>query len=317
MDCSIIPTKFPHIFQISTTDFFYPIVDDPYMQGKIAAANVLSDLYSLGVVECDNVLMLLAMSTEMTNLERDVVTKLMISGFNDAVNLAESKVTGGQTVLNPWPTIGGVAMVALNESDFIVPESARPGDVIVLTKPIGTQISVLLNQWIEDPNQWSKYQNIFSREKVKELYNYTMLSMARLNKTGAKLMHKYNAHGCTDVTGFGLLGHADNLAKNQKENVNFEIHSLPIIEGFDEIGKISPGLKLLQGYSPETSGGLLITLAEENAQAFCHEIQQIDECPAWIIGRVVKSDKSREFNEAKIIDNPKIIRVSPNLSKIY
>jgi hypothetical protein len=114
MDCSVVPLKHQDLFLISTTDYFYPSVEDPYIQvtipfayfhrrfstqGKIGAANVLSDLYAMGIVNCDNVLMILAASTDMNKDDRKIVTSLMIKGFTDQVKDAESIVTGGQTVV--------------------------------------------------------------------------------------------------------------------------------------------------------------------------------------------------------------------------
>jgi len=99
MDCSVTPTKIPNIKLVQTTDYFYPLVDDPYMQGMIGCANVLSDLYALGVVNCDNMLMILAASTDMDKNEQQIVTRLMIEGFNDQAKYASTTVTGGQSVV--------------------------------------------------------------------------------------------------------------------------------------------------------------------------------------------------------------------------
>jgi selenide,water dikinase len=214
MDCSVQPLKHKGLYMISTTDFFYPLVDDPYMQGRIGAANVLSDLYALGVVNCDNVLMILAASRDMSKLQRDVSTRLMIEGFNDAAKEAETEVTGGQTVLNPWPIIGGAATAICTQDEFIMPRNAVPGDVIVLTKPLGTQVAVNVNQWRFKEQSWAAIEGIITKEEAERAYNVAMESMARLNRNAAKLMHKYGAHAATDVTGFGILGHGRNLAAN-------------------------------------------------------------------------------------------------------
>ena len=90
------------------------------MQGKIACANVLSDLYATGVWQCDNMLMLLGISTELKMSERETVTKLVIKGFNDLAREAETKINGGQTVLNPWYIIGGVATSICSDDEFIM-----------------------------------------------------------------------------------------------------------------------------------------------------------------------------------------------------
>lgn len=95
-------------------------MDDPYLQGKIACANVLSDLYAMGVTDCDNMLMLLGVSIDMTSKEREVVTSLIINGFNDLAKEAGTTVNGGQSVLNPWYIIGGVASSVVSSSEFIM-----------------------------------------------------------------------------------------------------------------------------------------------------------------------------------------------------
>jgi len=288
MDCSVTPLK-KGLFMITTTDFFYPSIDDPYIQGKIGCANVLSDLYSMGVVECDTMLMLLAASNEMPEDCRDIVTKMILRGFNDLANEAGTAVTGGQTVLNPWPIVGGVATSVVSAEEYIYPVNAIPGDVLVLTKPLGTQIAVNAYQWLNKGQPFDRIKDIITIEQVHYAFRVAMDSMSRLNKNGAKLMHKYHAHAATDVTGFGIIGHARNLAQNQHAKINFEIHTLPIIKKMREVDEKVKIWKLLQGFSAETSGGLLIALPESEAQKFCEEIYELDKRPAWIIGRVVAS----------------------------
>ena len=120
LDSCVLPTRHKGLKLIQTTDFFYPLVDDPYVQGKIACANVLSDLYATGVTECDNVLMLLGVSNQFNSHEKSVVTRLVIQGFNDLAREAGTSVNGGQTVLNPWFIIGGVATSVVSEDEFIM-----------------------------------------------------------------------------------------------------------------------------------------------------------------------------------------------------
>lgn len=111
------------------------------------------------------------------------------------------------------------------------------GDVLVLTKPLGTQVAVNAHQWLDQPERWNRIKLVVSDEDVRRAYQRSMDSMARLNRTAALLMHKYNAHGATDITGFGLLGHAQNLARNQKNEVSFVIHNLPIIAKMASVAK--------------------------------------------------------------------------------
>jgi len=294
---------------VSKTDFFYPLVDDPYIQGKIGASNVLSDMYAMGVVQIDNVLMILGASKNMEMADRDIVTRKMIEGFNDTCKEAGVECTGGQTVLNPWPIIGGTAMSACLQGEFIEPVSAVPGDLIVLTKPLGTQIVVNLNEWrqLKDQTQWNRSLEVLSPEEAFASLQIGLESMTRLNKEGAKLMHKYKAHACTDVTGFGILGHANNLVSNQKAHVDFEITVLPIINKMADVAKHLSFSKLLEGYSPETSGGLFVCLSADVAQSFVDEIRSIAGKPAWIIGRVVEAQKP-STNQARLV-NPTILPV--------
>merc|ERR1712212_288221 len=301
MDASITPLRHSGLSLVQTTDFFYPLVEDPYMQGKIACANVLSDLYAMGVTECDNMLMLLAVSTKMTEKERDVVVPLMMRGFKDCALEANSAVTGGQTVMNPWCTIGGVATTVCQPNEFIIPDSAVVGDVLVLTKPLGTQVAVNAHQWLDQPERWNRIKLVVSEEDVRKAYQRGMDSMARLNRTGARLMHKYFAHGATDVSGFGLLGHAQALARNQVHEVSFVIHNLPIIAKMSSLAKSCESMfQLHQGRSAEISGGLLICLPKEKAVAFCKDILKMEGCPAWIIGVVEKGHRT-----ARVIERPR------------
>jgi len=294
---------------VSTTDYFYPSVDDPYMQGRIGAANVLSDLYATGVVNCDNMLMILAASTDMSLLQREVCSKLIIEGFNDVAKEAETEVTGGQSVLNPWPIIGGVATSVCTQEEIIMPTNAVPGDVIVLTKPLGIQVASNVNQWRYLENRWNDIQDVITREEAERAYNVAMKSMARINRNGAKLMHKYGAHAATDITGFGIIGHGRNLARNQKAAVNFEIHTLPIIRFMKEVDDKVNRYNLMKGLSAETSGGLFICLSPDKADAFCKELETLDNFPAWIIGRVVASNNEVSQNTCNIVDNPTVISV--------
>lgn len=305
MDSSVTPLRHGGLCLVQTTDFFYPLVDDPYMMGKIACANVLSDLYAMGVTECDNMLMLLGVSTKMTEKERDVVIPLIMRGFKDSAWEAGTTVTGGQTVVNPWCTIGGVATSVCQPNEYIVPDNAVVGDVLVLTKPLGTQVAVNAHQWLEQPERWNRIKLVVSEDDVRKAYQRSMDSMARLNRIAARLMHKYNAHGATDVTGFGLLGHAQNLARHQKNEVSFVIHNLPVIAKMAAVAKACGNMfQLLQGHSPETSGGLLICLPREQAAAYCKDIEKQEGYQAWIIGIVEKGNRS-----ARIIDKPRIIEV--------
>eukprot|EP01139_Manchomonas_bermudensis_P025696 Amastigsp_a846303_22.p1 type:complete len:304 gc:universal Amastigsp_a846303_22:322-1233(+) len=302
MDCSIMPTGVPGVVSIQTTDFFYPLVEDPYVQGMIACANVLSDLFSLGVARCDNMLMLLASSRDMEPDDRKKVTKEMMRGFNDLARKAGTLVTGGQTVLNPWPIIGGVASCVCPADGYVDPFSAQPGDVIVLTKPLGTQLAVNAHQWLHQPERWAKVDGVVTREEVLRAYALAMASMARLNQNGARLMRKFGAHGATDVTGFGFLGHAQNFAAHQTAAVDVVLHTLPVLAAMPAINKVVD-FKLLEGFSAETSGGLLIALPPSVVAAFVAELEGLDGWPVWVVGDVVDGSRTARFaSELKVLE---------------
>lgn len=311
MDCSVVPhKKRTDLSIISTTDFFYPLVDDPYIQGKIGACNVLSDMYALGVVDVDNMLMILSVAQEMSATERDIVTQKMIAGFNDLCNEADVECTGGQTVFNPWPIIGGTAMSVCTNQEFLLPVNAVVGDVLVLTKPLGTRIAVNLNEWLQlsDRTKWEKCAGVITEAQAREAYGKAVASMVRLNRNAAKLMHTLGAHAATDVTGFGILGHAGNLAQNQNASVDFEISVLPMIRNTPEIAELFPFFNLMKGTAAETSGGLLVALPSDKAKEFCTKLEEQDHWPAWIIGKVVAA-RDPNKNSAYIVPDPTIILI--------
>lgn len=307
LDCAVVKTKFPGIYSISTTDFFYPSVDDPYVQGKIAACNVLSDMYAMGVTEVDTMLMILGVSVDMEPDAMDYVTKELIRGFNDQARVAVTNVTGGQTVRNPWPMIGGVASSTCREGeDFIRPVHGEPGDVIVLTKPLGTQLAVNMFEWLRTAAKFNRVRAVLSVEDVVASYKMAMESMSTLNLEGARLMWKHHAHGCTDVTGFGVTGHAMNLAAEQEKAVDLVVDTLPIIKNMARVeSHLNNNWNLFKGRSAETSGGLMIMMRPEDAEAYIKEYKEITGHDAWIIGKVVEGQR-----KGYVVENPTLIEVT-------
>lgn len=367
-----MPSRFPGISTVQTTDFFYPLVEDPYLQGRIACANVLSDLYAMGVSHCDNLLMLLAASREMEPSARRIVTRRMIEGFRDTAKEAGSVVTGGQTVLNPWPIIGGVASTVCKDEEIVMPTRIVPGNVFVLTKPLGTQVAVNLRQWAKrkDKNAslWSRAfeawektvhrahehtheHNSLKRKDnpaaphqdqdhvqdhdhhhhdqgqghdasrhaalfesfVSASFSKAQESMCRLNRAGASLMLPLGCTGATDVTGFGILGHASNLAGNQAVPLEICIRRIPVIAGMRSIDNGLNGMfGLEKGRSAETSGGLLAAFpTEKDALRFIEELEAKDGCKAWIVGEAknLDTEKRGNVNTAYIADDVAFIEV--------
>jgi len=306
MDCCITPLRHGGLSLVQTTDFFYPLVDDPYMQGRIACANVLSDLYAMGVHECDNVGLLCGIPMKLTEKEKDVVIGLLLKGFKDCAEEGGATVNGGQIINNPWLTIGGIASSICETAEFIAPDGAILGDVLVLTKPLGTQVAVNAHQWMDQKKErWARIKMVIGEDETRKAYQRATVSMARLNRTAALMMHKYDAHCATDITGYGILGHASNMAKCQKNPVSFVIHNLPVIAKMAAVTKaVGNMFGLLAGSSAETSGGLLICLPREQAAAFCKDIEKTEGYPAWIVGIVERGERL-----ARIIEKPRIIEV--------
>uniref|UniRef100_A0A7S1TI12 Selenide, water dikinase n=1 Tax=Compsopogon caeruleus TaxID=31354 RepID=A0A7S1TI12_9RHOD len=312
MDCSVRPLEVGRgaglsIALVSTIDFFFPLVEDPVLMGRIGCANTLSDLYAMGVSRCDNMLMVLAASRDMPPGVQEIVTRAMVRGFKDAASEGGVTVTGGQSILNPWPIIGGVAQSVVSMDELVFPNGAQVRDLIVLTKPLGTQIAVNLHQWLHDEEKWERVEHCISKEQARRAYDVAAASMERLNRCASTLMKIHGAHCATDVTGFGILGHAENLASNQRNEVSFILDLLPIIRGMSAVDStLSNGdlFKLKQGRSAETSGGLLICFPEHQAQAFCDELERLESWQAYIVGRVEQGNRS-----SHITTNVKIVEV--------
>ena len=250
----------------------------------------------MGVTEIDNVLMILGVSITMNELERKVITKEMMRGFNDKAIQAGTIVTGGQSVMNPWPTIGGTAISVVNKNKVKYPNNAKAGYKLILTKPLGTRVCVNLAQWfIEKRVNWEKSKEYITESEMWESYYLAEESMSRLNINAAKLMGKYNVGACTDITGFGIKGHCENLVNAQKENLKFIINLLPVFPKMDLINNNVFNFKLFEGYSAETSGGLLIAIEKDDAENYISDLLELGE-KSWIVGEVIEGNREVEIS---------------------
>ncbi|XP_034656272.1 inactive selenide, water dikinase-like protein [Drosophila subobscura] len=299
-------TLFGDLQLVQGTDFGYPIIDDPYLMGKIACANVLGDVYAKGVVACDNMLMLLAVSTHMTEKERDTILPIMMRGFKDCAMKAGVNVTGGQSVVNRWCIVGGVATSVCKEIEIIQPNKAVPGDVLLLTKPLGTHVALNLHKWMTaDGDKWKFLKHSFSEEEVGKAHSMAVKSMCRLNRITAQLMHKYGAHGAIAIAEHGLLGHAETLAACQQNDVALSICNMPVINRMASVAtQCGDSFQLMRGRCPEHSGGLLICMDREASIEFCKEMITMEgpSARSWIIGIVAKGDKTVNFSKQRVID---------------
>eukprot|EP00831_Metopus_contortus_P013455 TRINITY_DN1545_c0_g1_i1.p1 TRINITY_DN1545_c0_g1~~TRINITY_DN1545_c0_g1_i1.p1 ORF type:complete len:289 (+),score=46.23 TRINITY_DN1545_c0_g1_i1:591-1457(+) len=263
----------------------------------------------MGITRVDHMLMILGVSMKMTEKEQEISTREMIRGFNDKASEAGTIITGGQSVRNEFPMIGGVANSVVAPEEFILPKGGQIGDVLILTKPLGFRVVVNLYLWYKQQGEkWNKAKEFISAADTEKAYDICCDDMAFLNKYASELMLKYQCHGATDITGFGLLGHAKNLAEAQAESVSLRIHTLPIIGKMIKVQDKVINYKLLEGFCPETSGGLMMMIPRKYADDYLSDFLRKTNREAWIIGEVVKGDK-----KAFIDPHPKLLEVEqPN-----
>ncbi|MDO4620325.1 MAG: selenide, water dikinase SelD [Lachnospiraceae bacterium] len=267
---------------VQTTDFFPPIVDDPYLYGQIAAANALSDVYAMGGTP-KLALNLLCIPESM---DRETVTEILRGGY-DKVYEAGAIISGGHTVHGAEPLYG------LAVSGFVHPQKvrtnsgARPGDVLLLTKPLG--VGVLTT---------AAKAEMVETEVMQRIYR----QMATLNRRAAEIMQNFDVHSCTDVTGFALLGHSYEMAQGSGCTLHINVGSVPYHKeayALAEMGLIPAGAYRNREYAeagvsvvnksitratqdllydPQTSGGLLIAVNGRDAGGLLRALR--DEIPA-------------------------------------
>jgi selenide,water dikinase len=265
---------------VQTVDFFTPIVDDPYTFGAIAAANALSDVYAMGGKPI-SALSILAWPGDS---DLDELSQVLAGG---ADKIPDCAILGGHSIAVKEIKFGYAVTGTIHPDRIKANAGARAGDVLVLTKQIGTGvISTALKRGI------AKEQDVQA----------AIESMLTLNRRACEAMLHFDVHGCTDVTGFGLLGHAREMAIASKVTIEIESGNVKFLPGavdYARQGAIPGGLKnnrdfasvSVEGqsefdellYDPQTSGGLLISLAEADAAAFEESF-----AGAYRVGRVVE-----------------------------
>ena len=261
---------------VQTVDFFPPIADDPYTFGQIAATNALSDVYAMGG-EPKLALNIMAIPKDMP---KKAVHELLRGGY-DKVYEAGALITGGHSILDDEPKYG-LAVTGFVHPDRILTNSgAKPGDVLLLTKPIG--IGVLTTA--------QKAELLSDEGKA-----LAIRMMTTLNKAARDAMVKYRVHACTDVTGFGLLGHAYEMAQGSDVALEIHVDGIDLIEEaleFARMGILPEGMYRNRSfaeaavdagetelakqdllYDPQTAGGLLIAVDAQDAEALLAELKQ-------------------------------------------
>lgn len=262
---------------VQTTDFFPPIVDDPYLFGQIAAANALSDVYAMGG-EPKLALNIMCLAE---NMDKHVVQEILRGGYDKAYE-AGAIITGGHTIQGAEPIYGLAVSGFVHPKKVLTNSGAKPGDVLILTKPLG--IGILTTAAKADMVDKSVLDRIYKQ-------------MTALNKTARDIMIKYSVHSCTDVTGFALMGHGFEMAQGSDCTIHFQTDRIPYHpEAYEmaEMGFIPAGAYRNREYAetgvknvnaisramqdilfdPQTSGGLLIALPKEEAEACLEELKE-------------------------------------------
>jgi selenide,water dikinase len=276
---------------IQTIDFITPIVNDPYSFGQIAAANSISDVYTMGgkPITAMNVVCFPSDTMDISILRE------ILRGGISKMQEAEIDLMGGHSVTDPELKYGLSVTGIVHPKKLITNSGTLIGDEMVLTKPLGTGImsTALKHRLIPD-------------ESMEEVIR----SMATLNKAAAELMIELGAHACTDITGFGLIGHASHLIQEGEKGIELDFESIPCFpEVMDLLKKeIYPGglgrnddffsplvefsnqlpeYKSNILFDPQTSGGLLIALPPEAARKLVEQLNKQGAASAAVIGRVI------------------------------
>ncbi len=275
---------------VQTLDFFPPIVDDPYTFGQIAAANALSDIFAMGA-EAKLAMNILCVAEKM----KDEHIQELLRGGYEKVYEAGAIISGGHTIVGEEPKYGLSVTGFAHPDKILVNSNAQRGDVLILTKPLG--VGILTTAAKAGLVDQVTYQKVIQ-------------SMMMLNKAARDIMVQFDVSSCTDVTGFGLIGHTYEMASGGGVSIEIDYHAIPKFDGIYELacmGMLPSGVYKNRDYAafavhadasidlamqdilydPQTSGGLLIAVKADDAQELLHRLQ--DTIPtAAIIGHVVE-----------------------------
>jgi selenide,water dikinase len=277
---------------IQTLDFFTPIVNDPFDFGRIAAANALSDVYAMGgrPLTAMNIVCF-----PIKDMDKSVLRAILQGGLG-IIKKANAAMIGGHSVEDPEIKYGLSVTGIVHPKKFLTNANARPGDLLILTKPLGTGILATALKAGELDKDTTK--------QITEL-------MATLNKDAAEAVAEVGANACTDITGFGLLGHGLEMAKASNVGIKIDTRKVPVIheaKTFASMGLVPGGSYTNQRFcskhlevdssvdpilldimsDPQTSGGLLISVPKDKAPSLVQKLTERNTPAASIIGEVVK-----------------------------
>ena len=280
---------------VNTVDFFTPIVDDPFTFGQIAAANALSDIYAMGG-EPKTTLNIVGFPKG--KLDLGVLTDI-IRGGSERVRAAGAVLIGGHSIIDDELKYG-LAVTGVVHPDRVVRNvGVRPGDALVLTKALGTGIIAT---------------GLKRRKASTASVRATVASMIALNDTASAVMRTFPVHACSDVTGFGLLGHAFEMASGSGVTIVLEARTLPVLPGarrLARLGYVTGGCRRNREYlknktsvhrsvrddlveialDPQTSGGLLMALPADRAAALVDRLRSKGVDAATLVGRATAAEE--------------------------
>jgi selenide,water dikinase len=251
---------------LNTLDFFTPMVDEPEIQGRIAGSNVTSDIYALAVTNIVSILSIMAFPENMP----EELAVGMLKGFGDFCREMNAPVVGGHTIRNPWPIIGGAATGVGEIEKIVYTRGAKVCDRLFLTKPLGIAPAMAAYR-LRKEDEGKELLKDVPEEVIDDAISEAINGMITSNKPVAEAMQKVPVHAATDVTGFGLKGHAANMAMLSK--VDIIIDHLPVIRGTPVLTEIF-GYPLLQGEAKETAGGMLIAVSKDDADDLLEELEK-------------------------------------------
>ncbi len=288
---------------VQTVDFFTPIVDDPYVYGQIAAANSLSDVYAMG----GKPITALAIACFSCSLDSEILVQIL-KGGEDKIKESNTALLGGHTVTDDEIKYGLSVTGVINPNKVVKNSESKPGDMLILTKSIGTGIITTA----------FKFDKI-TEDELKE----AVTSMTLLNKSASEAMQEVGVNSCTDITGFGLLGHTMEMAQGSKVKMKIYSHMVPIMAGVLDLAEkdivpggaysnmmyFEDGVEFKESVSksmrialfdPQTSGGLLISVPRERGDRLLELINSDINLRAEIIGEVQsKIETSKIFIEVQ------------------
>ncbi len=291
----------PEIALVTTVDYITPVVDDPIWFGRIAAANSLSDVWAMGGRP---VTALNLVNFPSKTLDPGILREILLGGA-EKVAEAGASLAGGHSVEDPEPKYGLAVTGVVHPDRVLTNRGARPGDALVLTKPLGSGV-------VFNANRAGKFS--------KSLLNEILPIVAALNKVSLETALGYEIHGLTDITGFGFAGHAMEMAVHSRVRLRISFKALPIYPGAVEMyaagvttGSNAGNRKICGGklrvlaalrkeqeellVDPQTSGGLLISLPEGEAPALVAGLHRAGVPWAAIIGQVESGEPGIDVEE--------------------